>query len=108
MSPRDAFLYTVLCMFGCSCDLVWPTCAYFPGSRSWRVFGARRQSLAVSICVFDPLSYSLTVPRQASASQRLGLDLNTLHGDAPGGDLTPSATLVYLEMRREYTRERDD
>jgi hypothetical protein len=47
---------------------------------------------------------------QASASQRLGLAMNTLPWDAPGGggDLTPHARLVYSEMRREYTRVRDD
>jgi hypothetical protein len=47
---------------------------------------------------------------QASASKRLGLAMNTLPWDAPGGegDLTPQARLVYLEMRREYVRVRDD
>ena len=65
--------------------------------------------ILVSLYPFVFLPRCLTaVPRQASASQRLGLDLNTLAWDAPGGDLTPSARLVYLEMRREYTRERDD
>ena len=65
--------------------------------------------ISVSLHPFACLPRCLTaVPRQVSASQRLGLDLNTLPWDAPGGDLTPSAKLVYLEMRREYTRERDD
>mgnify|MGYP006148017461 CR=1 FL=1 len=47
---------------------------------------------------------------QASASKRLGLAMNTLPSDAPGGegDLTPPARLVYMEMRREYVRVRDD
>jgi hypothetical protein len=47
---------------------------------------------------------------QASASKRLGLAMNTLPSDAPGGegDLTPPARLVYMEMRKEYVRVRDD
>ena len=47
---------------------------------------------------------------QASVSQRLELAMTTLPWDAPGGggDLTPQARLVYLEMRREYARVRDD
>jgi hypothetical protein len=36
--------------------------------------------------------------------------MNTLPSDAPGGegDLTPLARLVYMEMRKEYVRVRDD
>ena len=106
-TPRGcvlALLYTVLSL---STLVTWSNLRsqFFPGADRGVLWGSP-QICIIALCI---IALSLTaVDLQASVSHRLGLPMNTLPADAPGGDLTPHARLVYLEMRREYTRERVD
>jgi hypothetical protein len=54
MSPRDAFLYTVLCMYWSGLRVQ----IFLGADRGVFVGLAANFSLAVSICVFAPVSYS--------------------------------------------------